>query len=240
MKIVLCGYHWSGCKALEVLSELASEFYVYTHDAVYHVPDLKRLCQTRNIPFSTEAINLENLPFVPDILVSVYYRTIIPADVIQCCNNKAVNLHPSLLPAYRGCSSLTWALINNEPEVGFTYHYIDEGIDTGNIVLQKTMPIFEWDTQVSLYYRVMFEALNELPVVIQKVLNGESGSMQQGPVSYYKRGCPLQGEIQPDWPLTKVERFIRAMTFPPYPPARYKGKDILSMTDFLEIKKGEH
>ena len=236
MKIILCGYHWAGCRALDILSDLASEIYVYTHDSPYHIPDLKALCESRNIRFTTQPISHDNLPFKPDILISIYYRFIISKDILNVCEGKAINLHPSLLPNYRGCSSLTWAMINNEREVGFTYHYIDEGIDTGNILLQKPLPIYEWDTQGSLYYRVMFEALAYLNEGIEKVLAGDPGQVQLSKGTYYKRGCPFNGEIQPDWSHEDIVRFIKAMTFPPYPPAQYQGVEIRSFEDFLNVK----
>ena len=236
MKIILCGYHWAGCRALDILSESASEIYVFTHDSPYHIPSLKALCEERDIRYSTNPVSIDNLPFKPDILVSVYYRFIISKDVLTICDGKAINLHPSLLPDYRGCSSLTWALINNEREVGFTYHYIDEGIDTGNIIVQKPVALYEWDTQGSLYYRVMFEALAYLNESVNKVLEGYPGQVQATKGRYYKRGCPFEGEIQVDWSEAEVKRFIRAMTFPPYPPARYKGVEVRSYEDFVKIK----
>ncbi|MCT8125528.1 formyl transferase [Alishewanella sp. BS5-314] len=239
MKVVLCGYHWAGCHALEQLLSLASEIFVYTHDAPFHIPCLKALCQQRAIRYSTEIIDSSNLPFTPDLIISIYYRYLINPGVLQSCRHKAINLHPSLLPDYRGCSSLTWALINNESEVGFSYHYIDNGIDTGNILLQQAMPVFDWDTQGTLYYRVMFEALKLLPEVIRLVLSDAQGTPQPSGGRYYRRGCPYNGEIQADWSAAEVQRFIRAMTFPPYPPARYGGEDILTYSDFLALKHKE-
>ena len=239
MKVVLCGYHWAGCHALEQLLSLASEIFVYTHDTPFHIPCLKVLCQQRNIRYSTDAIAIENLPFTPDLIVSIYYRYIIKPSVLQSCRYKAINLHPSLLPRYRGCSSLTWALINNEAEVGFSYHYIDDGIDTGNILLQRALPIYDWDTQGSLYYRVMFEALKLLTDVIRLVYSGDLGTPQLPNGDYYPRGCPFNGQIQAEWSDEKVKRFIRAMTFPPYPPARYRDQDILTYSDFLAVKQKE-
>ncbi|AXR05728.1 formyltransferase family protein [Salinimonas sediminis] len=235
MKIILCGYHWAGCRALDLLLEQATELFVYTHEAPYHVADLMALANARNIRFSCEKISVSNLPFDPDILVSVYYRYIIPGDVINACQQKAINLHPSLLPRYRGCSSLTWAIINGESEVGYSYHYIDETIDTGNILVQQNIPVYDWDTQGSLYYRVMFEALTTLLPVVQKVLAGEPGAPQQGTPSYYKRGAPYGGEIASQWPLEKVARFIRAMTFPPYPEATYQGESVRTLDDFKQL-----
>ena len=71
------------------------------------------------------------------MICSIYYRYIIEEEIINCVNGKIFNLHPSLLPNYKGCSSLTWAMINGEAEVGYSYHYIDVTLDTGNVILQK-------------------------------------------------------------------------------------------------------
>lgn len=239
MKIILCGYHWAGCQALELLLLQSSEIFVYTHEAPFHVPCLRDLCRQRGISYTTQTIDEKNLPFIPDIIVSVYYRFIISPKVLNACKRKAINLHPSLLPDYRGCSSLTWAITNNEKQVGFSYHYIDDGIDTGNILLQKALPIYDWDTQCSLYYRVMFEALVFLPDVIRLVQIGELGRVQPAGGRYYRRGCPYNGEIQTDWSPEQVQRFIRAMTYPPYPPAQYKGHSVLTYSDYLSIKGKE-
>ena len=84
----------------------------------------------------------------------------IKQDVIDIVNGKIFNLHPALLPKYRGCSSVTWAMINGEKECGFTYHYIDKGCDTGKIILQKAIKIEDFDTQLTLYNRVMFESMD--------------------------------------------------------------------------------
>ncbi|APD89136.1 formyl transferase [Alteromonas mediterranea] len=236
MKIILCGYHWAGCSALDYLLSISSEIFVYTHDTSFHIPCLKALCEQRNVSHSTENISRHNLPFIPDFIISVYYRNLIKPDVLKTSRYKPINLHPSLLPKYRGCSSLTWAIINNESEVGFSYHYIDKGIDTGNIILQQSLPIFDWDTQETLYYRVMFEGVKALPEAIELTRSGIPGRPQLSAGSYYARGCPYGGEIQHNWSEAQVQRFIRAMTFPPYPPAKFNGKDILTYKDFLAVK----
>ena len=146
MKIILCGYHWTGCKALELLLEEGHEVYVYTHETENYVADLEGLCVRKNIKYSLEKIQVSNMPFIPDVICSVYYRYRIKKDVIDAVNGKIFNLHPALLPKYRGCSSLTWAMINGEKECGFTYHYIDMGCDTGNTILQKKIKIEDFDT----------------------------------------------------------------------------------------------
>lgn len=239
MKIILCAYHWAGCKALEELITNEHEVFVYTHKNPYNVPSLIDYCKKQRIPYSLENISKSQLPFTPDIIISVYYRYLISNDVIMKCNKKIINLHPSLLPKYRGCSSLTWAMINGEKDCGFTYHYIDTNIDTGNILLQEKVKIEDFDTQETLYNRVMFLALKKFTKAIELVSAGYEGIQQVGQVSMYKRACPYNGEISDSWSDDKIDRFIRAMIYPPYPKATYKGRDINSLEEYHTIKSTE-
>ena len=239
MKVILCGYNWVGCKVLDMLKTKGYEVFVYTHKSPYHVPSVIKLCQKYNIPYSTENISKSKLPFKPDVVVSIYYRYIINIDVINSCNGKIFNLHPSLLPKYRGCSSVTWALINGEKEYGFTYHYVDNDCDTGNIILQRKLKIEEWDTQLSLYNKVMFASIDFFQEAFEKVIKGYNGVKQTGEATRYKRGCPYDGIIDDRKDIEFIERFIRAMYFPPYKGAMYKGKEINSIEEFLWFTKNE-
>jgi methionyl-tRNA formyltransferase len=231
MNVILCGFHWSGCSALQQLLRQGHRVFVYTHEAPYHIPSLEQYCRGTGTPYTLEGISSKNLPFKPDFIASVYYRNMIKRGVIEACSGKIFNLHPSLLPAYRGCSSLTWAMVNGETQAGFTFHYIDEGCDTGPILLQEAVAIEAWDTQATLYARVQFEAMQRFPAVIAKLLAGDPGREQVGEPSYYRRGCPHDGKIDPDWPADRIERFLRAMTNPPYPPATLDGREILTLQD---------
>ena len=236
MQIILCGYNWIGCNVLEQLLDNKHEVFVFTHENPYYVPSLIDECRRKGISYSCENISKVKLPFQPDIICSIYYRYIIKPHIIQSCNGKIFNLHPALLPKYRGCSSITWAMINGEKNTGYTYHYIDEHCDTGNIILQKKIPITTYDTQQSLYNRVMFEASKDFLTVLNKVKENIKGYSQQGETSYYKRGCPYQGEINPTWSDEQIERFIRAMHNPPYPYATYKGKEVKSVQEYYHIR----
>lgn len=235
MRVILCGYNWVGCKALDTLVSQGHEVFVFTHESPYHIPSVIATCQKLKVPYSTENISKAILPFNPDVICSIYYRDIIKKHVIDSCGGRIFNLHPSLLPKYRGCSSLTWAMINGEMEAGFTYHYIDEGCDTGSILLQKPIKIEEWDTQQSLYMRVMFESMNSFQEVFDMVVTGERGRQQVGDSSHYPRGCPHGGDIDPTWNLEKIERFIRAMNYPPYPPARLAGRYVYTIDEYLQL-----
>jgi len=235
-KIILCGYNWIGCAVLDYLIKEKFEIFVYTHDNPSHINSLKDLCIKKSIPFSLEKCTIDNLPFIPEIICSIYYRYIIDKEIIKLVKGKIFNVHPSLLPAYRGCSSLTWAMINNEKNVGFTYHYITEGIDEGNIILQKKIEIQDWDTQITLYHRIMFEAFKQFANSFKKVCNGFLGYKQNSYAQYYKRGCPYAGQIDLTWDVNQIERFIRAMTYPPLPYAKIGNVEIKSFSEFLRFK----
>jgi methionyl-tRNA formyltransferase len=231
MNVILCGYHWAGCKALELLRAMNHNVYVFTHEAPYHVPSMVDYCKKTGTPYSLENISKVELPFVPDVICSIYYRHIIKKHVIESCKGKIFNLHPSLLPKYRGCSSLTWAMVNGERETGYTYHYIDAGTDTGDILVQDSLVIEEFDTQETLYLKAMFESMSQFSLAFEKVAQGLPGKKQEGTPSYYPRGCPHDGQIDSNWDETYKERFIRAMIYPPYPVAKLGEREIFTIRD---------
>lgn len=235
MKIILCGYKLIGCEVLNFLIERNHEVYVYTHESPYFIHNLKDACKINRVDFSLEKISIDNIPFKPDLICVTYYSFIIPKNVIEYCDNKIFNIHPSLLPKYKGCSSTTWALINNEKFTGFTYHYIDENIDTGRMIFQKKIKINEYDTGGSLFMKVMLSAAESFEYVFNKVCNDYKGIPQKGRGQYYKRGAPYNGVISSEWDINKIGRFIRAMNFPPYPFATYKGVEVKTISEFNEI-----
>lgn len=235
MKIILCGYHWTGCKALELLLQEGHEVFVYTHRTENYIADLEGLCIKKHISYTLGKISTDNLPFIPDIICSIYYRYLISQDVIDIVKGRIFNLHPALLPKYRGCSSLTWAMINGEEECGFTYHYIDANCDTGKIIIQKAIKIEDFDTQLTLYNRVMFESMKFFLDALDLVDKGYEGKEQEGIATWYKRGCPMEGKITDTMDRAMQERFIRAMCYPPYQAALYCEQEVRTLREWQEI-----
>ncbi len=239
MNIILCGYNWIGCYALEhFLGDSSNNVFVYTHESSNQDVDMVDLCKKLNVNFSTKNINESDLPFIPDLICSAYYRYIINQNIIDKVNGKIFNIHPSLLPDYKGCSSLTWALINGEKKVGFTYHYIDAAVDTGNIILQKELKVEEWDSQETLYLRVMFEASKHFKESVDRVLNGDLGKIQDDLGRYYNRGCPHDGIIDDNWGEEKIRRFIRAMNYAPRPGAKIDKYEVFKFDEYT-LKKNK-
>jgi len=86
MKIILCGYNWAGCSALDQLLDFGYDVYVFTHESPPHIPSLLNYCKERSIWVSTENINLQTIPIDPDYICSIYYRKIISKDILQLVN----------------------------------------------------------------------------------------------------------------------------------------------------------
>lgn len=240
LKVILAGYHQPGIHVLNHLMSRSdvSALQVYTHKPGSGVPDLRDEAARHGVPCSTRNISRVELPFTPDIIASVWYRKIIKPHVIQACRGQIFNVHPALLPRHRGCSSVPWAIIEGDTVTGVTYHYIDEAVDTGRILMQATLQIAPDETQTTLYPRAMDLAALHWPAAFELVRAGYPGVEQSGDGCYHPRGAPADGQIDPTWPDATIERFIRAMQFAPLPPARFEGHDIHSMDQYLAIRPG--
>ncbi|HMC01217.1 MAG TPA: hypothetical protein VKN14_09305, partial [Flavobacteriaceae bacterium] len=118
-----------------------------------------------------------------------------------------------------------------------TYHYIDKDIDTGKIILQSSIQIEDDETQKSLYEKCMDRVFAFWPAALQLVNIGFKGAEQLGKTTtYHKRGAPYSRKIDDAWDDSKIERFIRAMHFPPLPGALYHGKEVTSINDVKRMK----
>ena len=92
----------------------------------------------------------------PDLLVLAFVTRFVPGEMIAAATRGGINYHPSLLPKYRGGSAINWAVISGEKETGVTIHQIDEGVDTGPIILQEKVEITPEDTVKSLYFEKLY------------------------------------------------------------------------------------
>ncbi len=242
MNILLLGYNQAACQILYILVEADHQLRVFTHEAPEHIPSLIETSERLHVPWEINNVNkCEEIvqKFNPDIIVSIYYRYIVNKKILGIPHNGCFNLHPSLLPQYRGCSSLTWALINGETHAGVTYHYMEESVDSGNIILQAPFKIEINDTQKTIYEKAMDLGVKRFQEALTLVIDGYEGLPQEGEPSFFRRGCPHEGMIDPNWDDEKIERFIRAMTYPPLPPAKVKLKDssVIEVNDFNEYRK---
>ena len=162
--------------------------------------------------------------FAPTLVCSVHFRKRIGRAILDTAALGGVNLHPALLPSYRGCWSLAWALIDGKEQAGYSWHFMEDQFDTGSIVLQRQIPIAPEDTAYSLFHRALVLGMADFATVLRRViLDGDRGQPQTGGGDYHGRSVPYGGLIDPAWDRPRIERFIRAMTFPPLPPAEVQA-----------------
>ena len=90
----------------------------------------------------------------PDILCIVAYGKYLPKAYLSMCKYEPINIHPSLLPKYRGPAPIQWAVLNGDKETGVTSMYISEKMDAGDIILQKSVQIGEYETTGELWDRL--------------------------------------------------------------------------------------
>ena len=154
-----------------------------------------------------------------DIILSINYLFILEEDVIS----KAIypiNFHGSLLPKYRGRTPHVWAIINNEKVTGITAHIIDNGCDTGDIVLQEKVEIEEYETGADILKK--YEDI--YPVMIGKVINMFTHQKLTTTVqdntkaTYFGKRTPTDGAINWNWQKERIKNWVRAQAFP-YPGA---------------------
>jgi len=155
----------------------------------------------------------------PDLFVVVAYGRILPGSFLSIPHLGAINIHPSLLPKYRGPAPIQWAIINGEQETGVTTMWMDEGMDTGDILLSSKVPIGPDDTSGSLHRRLAEIGAQLLIETLTKIKSADFvGKPQDKSGATY---APLlkkkDGRI--DWTrdARSVDAFIRGMI--PWPGA---------------------
>jgi methionyl-tRNA formyltransferase len=163
---------------------------------------------------NTETANLIE-SFKPDYILSLYCRRIFPKAVLQLAGISTFNLHPSLLPDYKGCFSAPWVIINQETQTGITFHEMNEKVDEGKVLYQKKIKLNCDETGYSLYHKLASTFINEFDNFFVDLLSNSitpSPSCSGG--RYFPRKVPHDGIINPAWGDDRIEAFIRAMFFP--------------------------
>ncbi len=117
----------------------------------------------------------------PDLLVVVAYGRILPEELLRLPPLGAINVHGSLLPRYRGAAPIQWAVINGDTETGITIMRMDEGMDTGDILLTVAEPIGNEDTAGSLFDRLARLGGKTLAQALPRLKAGQLQAVPQDP-----------------------------------------------------------
>ncbi|MGC1783849.1 MAG: methionyl-tRNA formyltransferase [Acidobacteriaceae bacterium] len=155
----------------------------------------------------------------PDAILVVAYGRLIPPWMLVLPRHGNLNLHASLLPKYRGAAPIQWAVANGESETGVTTMRLDEGLDTGNILLQAHVPISPDQTSIELSEVL---AAKGADLMVRTLAGLEEGTLRRVPQDQGKATLApiLQREDgRVDWNRTASEIYNRWRGFQPWPGA---------------------
>ena len=176
------------------------------------------LLQPKNLKDQSFVEKIKN--FKPDFIIVVAFR-MLPKVIWSIPNLGTINLHASLLPDYRGAAPINWALINGEKYTGVTTFFIDDKIDTGDILLQKRIKIYKTDNAEDLHNSLSKIGSLLMCETINKVVNNNIKPIKQGSNKIYKTAYKLNKEnVKINWESRPIEIYNKIRGLSPYPGAR--------------------
>ncbi len=190
VRVVFMGTPEFALKPLELLIDKTNVVLVVTKkDAfvgrkkILTPSPVKSLALSKNIPVLTpDSLKREYesiLEYKPDLIITCAYGKILPKEILDYPKYGCINIHGSILPKYRGSAPIQWALINGEKETGITLMYMDEGMDTGDIIDIKKYTILDSDNVGTLF--------EKLSVIGTELLNDNLESIISGNVKRIKQ-----------------------------------------------------
>ncbi|MDV3123371.1 methionyl-tRNA formyltransferase [Mycobacterium sp. 21AC1] len=232
MRVVMFGYQTWGHRTLASLLKSRHEVcLVVTHPTSDHayetiwadsVEDLARsagievFLAKRPTPELIDRV----AALAPDIGVANNWRTRLPRELFGIPKHGTLNLHDSLLPKFTGFSPVIWSLISGASHTGVTAHFMDDELDTGDVLLRRAVEITGTSTGTSL----VSDTLDLVPAVLEEALDSiESGTARPEPQdlterTFFHKRSDRDSLVDWSWPAADIERFIRALS-DPYPNA---------------------
>jgi len=140
-------------------------------------------------------------PLSPDLVILAGFMRILSAPFIKHYQHRLINIHPSLLPRYKGLKTHQQAIDNDDDVHGASVHYVSDELDSGPVVIQAEVPVLESDTAETLAARVLKEEHNIYPMAIRIHTDGRL-SFEDGVLHYEK--TPLNHPLQ--WKDNKLQR----------------------------------
>ena len=214
-------------------------------------PPVKACAVQNGIPvFQPEKIKNSNTAEIIkelecDIIIVVAYGKILPSEVLNAAKYGCVNVHASLLPKYRGAAPIQWAVLNGDKKTGVSIMQMDEGLDTGDVILVRECEIGENETSAELFDRLSEIGANALIEAIGLIENGNVMPQKQpdGDFGYAKmitkELCPI------DWNKSALEihNQVRGLQTWPVATTSINGKTIkihkTVLSDIQGNKPGE-
>jgi methionyl-tRNA formyltransferase len=195
-------------------------------------PPIKNLAMELSIPI-LQPVKLsidkdakqQLIDWIPDVIVVAAFGQILKNDVLNLAPFGCINVHASLLPRWRGVSPIQAAILNGDQETGVTIMKMDEGIDTGEIISKRIIPITPEDTGGSLFGKLAELGGKLLTETLPAYINGDLVPYPQGesPTTYAPMLKKSDGELNFSLPATTLARQVRA--YYPWPGSFMKWGD---------------
>ena len=190
-----------------------------TFDDLVEAPVLVKIKKVRE---QVEAIRA----LQPDLIFILGFSQIIPRDVLEIAPGQVIGFHSAILPGRRGCSPLIWAMVDGLEATGVTMFYMDEGIDTGDVIAVQSFPIESSDEAADLLRKADEATIQLLRDNLDGILADTAPRQKQDPNEgiYTRKRGPADGEIDWSKPAHEIVNLVRALA-PPYPMAHTFGGD---------------
>jgi methionyl-tRNA formyltransferase len=209
-------------------------------------PELYQLAEAQGVPLLIQprATSAAYPAFVekvrnlaPDLIVVNSYSMLIRPAILAIPQLGGVNIHGALLPQYRGCNPIQWALLNDETETGVTMHYMTAEFDAGDIIAQRRVPIYFEDTWRDIQARIGTATETMLAEEIPRLLTHTNTRQPQdeSKARQYKRRHPEDGLIDWQQSVLYIYNLVRALVRP-HPGVFYQsGADKTVLDEYLTI-----
>src|ERR1700742_177765 len=238
MRIVVHGQQAFGKAVLEALLKRGDNVI-----AVYVAPEkpgakadpLKEAALAANLPvyqpdsYKKPEVLEQFKELKPDLQVMAFVTLFVPEEFLNLPTYGSIQYHPSLLPAYRGASAINWPIIKGESETGLSIFWPDNGLDTGDVLLQKRTPISDTDTLGSVYFDRLFPmGVDAMMEAIDLVAAGNAPKVKQSEdLATYEGMCKAEN-AKIDWgkPWRQIDRLIRGCNPSPGAWATLDGKQL--------------
>lgn len=152
----------------------------------------------------------------PDVIFVFGWSEIVPAELLKLPPLGCIGTHPALLPRHRGRHPIVWALVEGLRESGLTFFYLDEGVDSGDILWQRAFPIGPDDDARTVYDRVKALAADAIGEFLPQLASGTAPRILQdhSQASYWRRRTEADGEIGWAAATDRIYNLVRALARP--------------------------
>lgn len=166
--------------------------------------------------------------FGADIFVVAAFGQLLPEEILKLPKFGCVNIHASLLPKYRGAAPIQWAILNGERETGITIMQMDKGLDTGDILMKRVVPIGERETGESLYDKLSGAGAELIVEALPKIEKGELKAQKQNEeeATYVGMLKKSMGLIHWEKDAASIDRLVRGLNSWPSAYTYYRKKSL--------------